>query len=248
MFLPMSCTSPFTVAMSTLPAYAASSSSSASLPAAARAAAFAASIKGTRYATAIFITRADLITCGRNILPAPNRSPTTDMPDMRGPSITFRGAAIDARASSVSCSMKSGMPFTSEYVRRSWHGFSRHSRPLRAAATAPPFLRASAASFSTSARASSRSVASGWLRHSTTSSTMASRSAGISLYTCSMPAFTMPMSMPAPIAWNRNTLCIASRITSTPRKPKDRLDTPPEILQPGHVALMRAVALIKSRP
>jgi hypothetical protein len=62
-----------------------------------------------------------------------------------------------------------------------------------------------------------------------------------------MPALTMPMSMPALIAWYRNTECIASRMTSRPRKPKERLDTPPEILAPGHAALMRGMALMKSR-
>jgi len=38
------------------------------------------SMNGTRYPTAFFITRADLITWGRNIRPEPNRSPTTDIP------------------------------------------------------------------------------------------------------------------------------------------------------------------------
>ena len=57
----------------------------------------------------------------------------------------------------------------------------------------------------------------------------------------------MPMSMPAAIAWYRNTECIASRMTSRPRKPKERLDTPPEILAPGHRALMAVVAVMKSR-
>ena len=47
---------------------------------------FSASRKGCRYATAFFaITRADLTTCGKNILPEPNRSPTTFMPAMSGP-------------------------------------------------------------------------------------------------------------------------------------------------------------------
>ena len=72
-------------------------------------------MKGIKCATAFFITLADLITCtrnifeiehgmpkrkkaiadyntcGRNIFPAPKRSPTMDMPLMRGPSITLRG-------------------------------------------------------------------------------------------------------------------------------------------------------------
>ena len=48
-------------------------------------------MNGSRWATAFFITRADFTTCGRNILPAPNRSPTTFMPSISGPSITSSG-------------------------------------------------------------------------------------------------------------------------------------------------------------
>jgi hypothetical protein len=39
-------------------------------------AAFSASMNGTRWPTACFITRALFTTCGGNILPAPKRSPT----------------------------------------------------------------------------------------------------------------------------------------------------------------------------
>ena len=46
---------------------------------------------GSRYATAFFIARALLTTCGRNILPAPNRSPTIFMPSISGPSMTSSG-------------------------------------------------------------------------------------------------------------------------------------------------------------
>ena len=52
---------------------------------------FSASMNGTRCATACFITRALFTTCGRNILPAPKRSPTTFMPSISGPSITSIG-------------------------------------------------------------------------------------------------------------------------------------------------------------
>jgi len=34
---------------------------------------------------------ADLMTCGKNIFPDPNNSPTMDIPDIKGPSITFNG-------------------------------------------------------------------------------------------------------------------------------------------------------------
>ena len=58
MFLPMSCTSPFTVASSTRPLVCATAEASRS-----------ASMYGIRCATAFFITRALFTTCGRNILP-----------------------------------------------------------------------------------------------------------------------------------------------------------------------------------
>ena len=78
MFLPMSCTSPLTVAVTIVPVAWGTAPPSR----------FSASMKGTRWATACFMTRALLTTCGRNILPEPNRSPTTFMPSMSGPSIT----------------------------------------------------------------------------------------------------------------------------------------------------------------
>ncbi|CSC41264.1 Uncharacterised protein [Vibrio cholerae] len=77
MFLPMSCTSPFTVASKILPFEV--------LPL------FCALMKGSRYATACFMTRADFTTCGRNIFPSPNKSPTTFIPSISGPSITSSG-------------------------------------------------------------------------------------------------------------------------------------------------------------
>ena len=94
MFFPMSCTSPLTVAIRKVPAKADVSSgltASGSFPSAIIFARFSLSMKGSRYATAFFITRADLITCGRNILPEPNKSPTVFMPLISGPSITCAG-------------------------------------------------------------------------------------------------------------------------------------------------------------
>src|ERR1039458_7260680 len=109
MFLPMSCTSPLTVAIRILPAFLCTPP----------VAFFSASMNGSRYATAFFITRALLTTCGRNILPAPNKSPTTLMPAMSGPSMTRSGRTYFCRASSTSVSIKSAMPFTSAWLRRS---------------------------------------------------------------------------------------------------------------------------------
>ena len=59
-------------------------------------------MNGSRYATAFFMTRALLTTCGRNILPAPNRSPTTFMPSISGPSMMSSGRGYFCRASSTS--------------------------------------------------------------------------------------------------------------------------------------------------
>ena len=77
MFLPMSWTSPLTVA--------------STIRAAAERSVFSASMNGSRYATARFIARALFTTCGRNIFPEPKRSPTIFIPSMSGPSITSSG-------------------------------------------------------------------------------------------------------------------------------------------------------------
>ncbi len=74
------------------------------------------------------MTRADLTTCGRNILPAPNRSPTTFMPAISGPSMTCSGRSAFSRASSVSASMNSVMPLTSAWLMRCSTGHSRQAR------------------------------------------------------------------------------------------------------------------------
>ena len=54
------------------------------------------------------MTRALFTTCGRNILPAPKRSPTTFIPAISGPSMTSMGwpprPSISSRSSSVSVS------------------------------------------------------------------------------------------------------------------------------------------------
>ena len=70
----------------------------------------------------------DFTTCGRNILPAPNRSPTTFMPSISGPSITSSGRSACCRASSVSSITNSSIPLTSACFRRSSTGSLRHSR------------------------------------------------------------------------------------------------------------------------
>mmetsp|Transcript_27775 Transcript_27775/g.83268 ORF Transcript_27775/g.83268 Transcript_27775/m.83268 type:complete len:471 (+) Transcript_27775:1561-2973(+) len=252
MFLPMSWTSPFTVAIRNLPAYCESSSPwSGSRPMASSLARFSASMNGNKWATAFFMTRADLITCGRNILPAPKRSPTTFMPDMSGPSITANGvppaALISRRISSVSGSTCSEMPLTKACVSRSATGRSRHDAFLTTATT-PPRFRASAASFSASVAASNRSVASSRLFKTASSQTSWS-CFGTSCRASISAALTMPMSMPdIAAAWCRKTAWIDSRIVLAPRKPNDRLETPPLILHQGHCSLMVLTASMKSTP
>ena len=181
----MSWTSPLTVASTIFPCAFTIS------PAAARAS-FSASMNGVRCATAFFITRADFTTCGKNILPAPNRSPTTLMPAMSGPSITNKGRPSLTRASSASISMYVSIPLTSACESRSSTVPLRHSSAFFSLTTAPSCL-------SNSPCSTNRSVASG-RRFSSTSSTNTLSSGSISSYTSSIPALTMPMSMPAAIA------------------------------------------------
>mmetsp|Transcript_7788 Transcript_7788/g.24434 ORF Transcript_7788/g.24434 Transcript_7788/m.24434 type:complete len:220 (-) Transcript_7788:2439-3098(-) len=111
MFFPISCTSPFTVAIKNVPALELEVSPAAS---------FAACINGSKCPTDFFITLADLITCGKNIFPAPNKSPTTFMPSMSGPSMISRQDANepDVRHSSVSAMQNSSIPCTRAYSRR----------------------------------------------------------------------------------------------------------------------------------
>src|ERR1700733_10703028 len=114
MFLPMSWTSPLTVAITTLPFERLVPS-------------FSCSMYGISTETAFFMTRADLTTCGRNILPAPNRSPTTFMPSMSGPSITSSGRLDLSRASSVSSRTNSSRPLTNACFWGSPPGGLSHS-------------------------------------------------------------------------------------------------------------------------
>ena len=152
MFFPMSCTSPFTVASTIVRPFADTTGTSADspLPSASRpsaprpttgtsplaarsaailfASSFSAFMNGSSHATLFFITRALFTTCGRNIFPSPNRSPTTLIPSISGPSITFSGTPYFSRASSVSSSMKSVRPFSSACFSRSSTGPSRHDK------------------------------------------------------------------------------------------------------------------------
>jgi hypothetical protein len=145
----MSCTSPFTVASTIFPC-------AFTVWPAATIAAFSASMNGVRCATAFFITRADFTTCGRNILPAPNRSPTTPIPSISGPSITSSGRPSFTRASSASarCTRRFPSPARAQSA----------PQPCRCAIPRPSFRFSTApapAAFSFSPCSTSRSVASG---------------------------------------------------------------------------------------
>ena len=69
-------------------------------------------------------------------MPAPNRSPTTFMPSISGPSMTSSGRAAARRASSVSASMNSVMPCTRAWVEPLGDR-SRRARPGRRRARPP---------------------------------------------------------------------------------------------------------------
>ena len=155
MFLPISCTSPLTVAMTIRPLVCAPSD-------------FSASMNGNRWATAFFITRADFTTCGRNIFPAPNRSPTMFMPAINGPSITSIGRLASSLASSVSATTSASRPLTRACASRFSTGQPRHSAAILSSTGVVPLYR--------SARATSRSVASS--RRLRITSSQASRSSG----------------------------------------------------------------------
>mmetsp|Transcript_48669 Transcript_48669/g.115646 ORF Transcript_48669/g.115646 Transcript_48669/m.115646 type:complete len:232 (-) Transcript_48669:1105-1800(-) len=196
MFLPISWTSPLTVAIKNLPAQLESSSAacSGSLPSAIIFARFSSSMYGRSHATAFFITRADLMTCGKNIFPDPKSSPTVFMPAINGPSMTFRGLGNSFRHSSVSPSMYSEIPLMRACSRRSATGLLLQEL-VSTAATAPPLLRASRIAFSANVLSDIFSVASTDLLN-----TRFWQSSNMSLGTSSSARisaeFTIPMSMP----------------------------------------------------
>ena len=113
------------------------------------------------------MTRADLTTWGRNIFPAPKRSPTTPMPSMSGPSMTLRGILYCSSASVVSSTMKVSIPRRSACSRRFSTVCLRHSRSS--------FWSFFLMPLNCSAKSNRRSVASG-SRLSRTSSTCLSMS------------------------------------------------------------------------
>ena len=158
------------------------------------------------------------------------------MPSINGPSITFSGSSSLSKASWVSASINSVIPFTRLCFKRSSMGSERHSCACFLSSFFP---------FTVSDRARRRSVASS-RRLSNTSSTCSSSSLGMSSYTSTIPAFTIPISKPALMAWKRKALCMASLTVLFPLKEKEIFDTPPETFAPGRFSLIHLVALMKS--
>ena len=103
MFLPMSWTSPLTVAIR-IRGFALELS------------ALSCSIYGRSTATASRITLADLTTCGRNIFPSAKSSPTFAIPSINGPSITSTALPFSFRHSSMSASKPVETPLTRAFT------------------------------------------------------------------------------------------------------------------------------------
>ncbi len=147
-------------------------------------------------------------------MPAPNRSPTTFMPSISGPSMTSIGrpprSAIVWRSSSVSASTCASMPFTSACVIRSPTGSERHSSA--AASTTSPALLCCLGDLEQPLGGVGTAVEDDVL------DPLAQLRLDLGRTTTSAPALTMPMSRPASIAWYRKTAWIASRTGLLPRK------------------------------
>ena len=124
--------------------------------------------------------------------------------------------------------MKSVMPLTKACFNRS---STVNKRQAVFTTSTLPFA------FTVSANFTKFSVASAFLLNMT-SSIKVNKSLGISSYTINIPAFTIPMSIPALMAWYKNTECIASRTVSLPLKENEILLTPPLTLANGKLALI----------
>ena len=143
-------------------------------------------------ATACFIVRAVFTTCGKNIFPAPNSSPTVFIPFISGPSMTFTALPYTRMASDKSVSRFSDIPLINAYSNLSSKVISSL---ISFFSTVLPFCRF----FNSSARIISFSVASGF-RFSITSSMTERTSFGMSVYVTEVPGLTIPISIPALIA------------------------------------------------
>ena len=150
----------------------------------------------------------------------------------------------------MSTVMKSVMPCTSAWLKRcatatGASGVPRHASLALSSRAAPFAFSAISIKRSPGLRCSSPSLYCG-VRFSTTSSTRSRSTGSKSSYTPTMPALTMPMSIPAWIAWYKNTVCMASRTGSLPLNEKLTFDTPPLTFAPGKFCLIQRVASMKS--
>ena len=116
-FFPMSCTSPFTVASSMVP----------------RPSSPVFSMKGSSWATAVFMTSALCKTKGSCISPLPNNSPTIFIPSRRCVLMISSGGV----PSDIACLRSSSKPTFSPSIMRRW---SRSYRGNAARASARAFL------------------------------------------------------------------------------------------------------------
>mmetsp|Transcript_13078 Transcript_13078/g.35493 ORF Transcript_13078/g.35493 Transcript_13078/m.35493 type:complete len:225 (-) Transcript_13078:43-717(-) len=189
------------------------------------------------------------MTCGRNILPAPKRSPMMPMPCISGPSMTVSGTLRSARASSTSPSMNLSMPLIRPWCRRSVYVPLRHASFAFCAAGPAPVWPAAALGgfFTSSANSRKRSTCFPSADLFNITSSISARAFGsMSVYRGRAPGFTMDMFRPFGTAWYKKTECMASRSELRPRNENDRLLRPPLNETHGHVRLISATALMKS--
>ena len=117
------------------------------------------------------MTLADFTTCGKNIFPSPNKSPTVFIPFINGPSMTSIGLFANFLTSSTSSSIYSVIPLINAYSSLSSTTLSLHFK-----AFSLPFLFSKE---TCDAYSNNSSVALFFL-FSNTSSTLSNNSFGIS--------------------------------------------------------------------
>ena len=213
-FLPMSCTSPRTVASTMRPL---------SVPS-------ARSRCGSRWRTAAFIVSALRSTKGSCMRPAPNSSPTSFIPSSRCPLMMAR-ASSPPSASSRSSSSPRRSPSTMRRRRRSSTGASSRSAAARAGSGSASSKRERKC-VSGSRPSRQRS----WMR----SRAAASWSSGMRFRGRIWRAFTMAASSPASVASAKKAELSTRRAAGF--SPKETLETPRMACTPGSSAFKRRMA------
>ena len=226
-FLPMSCTSPRTVARTIFP-----------LPAS-----LDFSMCGSSSATAVFMTSADCSTNGSCISPEPNRSPTTFMPASRWSLMICRALSPPARARSRSASSPLDSPSMMRRSSRSFTGRAASSaaRASLSAALSTPSNRSSIAASGSYVRLPSASYS---RRSHTRSRATLRRSSGTEASGTIFAASMMPDVRPASAASCRNTEL--STLRAAGFRPNDTLLTPSVVWIPGYFAEICRIASIVS--